>query len=85
MSKIDSALIDDMAQLEVEALLEGLKDPEMRKNPAFLDKVRKFLKDNDLKTTPETPGVAALMKRQITTSIPIFAEEIMNDVDRSTN
>lgn len=85
MSKIDSGLIDQMAELEVDALLEGLKDPEMRKNPAFLDKVRKFLKDNDLKTTPETPGVMELMKRQTTTTIPVFKEDLMNDVDRRAN
>lgn len=74
MAKIDEALIDQIACLEVDALLEGLNDPELRKNPAFLDKVRKFLKENDLKTTPETPGVQQLMKRQTTTEIPIFDE-----------
>jgi hypothetical protein len=74
MSKIDSALIDQIAQLEVDSLLEGLNDPELRKNPAFLDKVRKFLKENDLKTTPETPGVDELMKKQETTEIPVFRE-----------
>ena len=37
MTKIDKELIDTMAQLEVNALLEGLKDPELRRNPAFLD------------------------------------------------
>ena len=70
MAKIDEALIDKIACLEVDALLEGLNDPELRKNPAFLDKVRKFLKENDLKT----PGVQQLMKRQETTDIPIFDE-----------
>lgn len=85
MSRINSELIDRMAQLEVDALLEGLEDPEVRKNPAFLDKVRKFLKDNDLKTTPETPGVIELLKRQTTTDIPIFKEDLMNDVDRRAN
>nr|CAI9750348.1 hypothetical protein JOCKYQNQ_JOCKYQNQ_CDS_0007 [Autographiviridae sp.] len=74
MTKINEALVDQIAQLEVDALLEGLNDPELRKNPAFLDKVRKFLKENDLKTTPETPGVQQLMKRQTTTEIPIFDE-----------
>ena len=54
MIKIDEKLIDQIAELEVTALLEGLKDKELRKNPAFLDKVRKFLKENDMKTTPET-------------------------------
>lgn len=76
MPKINSAIIDQIAQLEVDALLEGLNDPEMRRNPAFLDKVRRFLKENQLQTTPETPGVAELMKRQQTTDIPIFKEEV---------
>lgn len=74
MPKIDVALVDQIAQLEVDALLEGLNDPELRRSPAFLDKVRRFLKENQLQTTPETPGVAELMKKQQTTSIPIFDE-----------
>ena len=76
MPKINSAIIDQIAQLEVDALLDGLTDPELRRNPAFLDKVRRFLKENQLQTTPETPGVAELMKRQQTTDIPIFEEEV---------
>jgi hypothetical protein len=76
MPKINSAIIDQIAQLEVDALLDGLTDPELRRNPAFLDKVRRFLKENQLQTTPETPGVAELMKRQQTTDIPIFKEEV---------
>ena len=46
MPKINSAIIDQIAQLEVDALLDGLTDPELRRNPAFLDKVRRFLKEN---------------------------------------
>ena len=76
MPKINSALVDQIAQLEVDALLEGLNDPELKRNPAFLDKVRRFLKENQLQTTPETPGVAELMKRQQTTEIPIFKEGV---------
>lgn len=76
MPKINGAIIDQIAQLEVDALLDGLADPELRRNPAFLDKVRRFLKENQLQTTPETPGVAELMKRQQTTDIPIFKEEV---------
>lgn len=76
MPKINSAIIDQIAQLEVDALLDGLTDPELKRNPAFLDKVRRFLKENQLQTTPETPGVAELMKRQQTTDIPIFKEEV---------
>lgn len=78
MPKIDSALVDQIAQLEVDALLDGLNDPELRRNPAFLDKVRRFLKENQLQTTPETPGVAELLKKQQTTDIPIFKEEVGN-------
>lgn len=76
MPKINSATIDQIAQLEVDALLDGLNDPELKRNPAFLDKVRRFLKENQLQTTPETPGVAELMKKQQTTDIPIFKEEV---------
>lgn len=67
---IDEKLLDQIAIGEVNALLEGLEDPELRKNPAFLDKVRKFLKENNLQTTPETPGINRIQKA--TEEIPIF-------------
>ena len=76
MPKINSAIIDQIAQLEVDALLDGLTDPELRRNPAFLDKVRRFLKEKQLQTTPEAPGVSCLMRKQQTTEIPIFKEEV---------
>jgi len=72
--KVELDLIDEIAQLEVEALLEGLKDPEMRRNPAFLEKVRKFLNQNKLQTTPETDGVAEMQK--ITEEIPEFPKVV---------
>ena len=67
---IDEKLLDRIAMGEVNALLEGLEDPEMRKNPAFLDKVRKFLKENNLQTTPETPGINKIQRA--TEEIPTF-------------
>jgi hypothetical protein len=54
MVKFDPALLDQMAELEIKALLEGLSDEELRRNPSFLEKVRKFMKDNRLETTPES-------------------------------
>lgn len=72
MVKVDQKLVDQMAELEVQALLDGLNDPEMRRNPAFLEKVRKFLQQNNLKTTPETPGISQLQK--VTTEIPTFED-----------
>lgn len=74
MPKIDKELIDTMAQLEVNALLEGLKDPELRRNPAFLEKVRKFLQQNQLTTQPDTIGVNEIKK--LTTEIPVFKDGI---------
>ena len=71
-TKIDKELIDTMAQLEVNALLEGLKDPELRRNPAFLEKVRKFLQQNQLTTEPETDGINDIKK--MTTEIPVFKD-----------
>ena len=73
---VDEKLLDEIAQLEVTALLEGLKDPEMRKNPSFLEKVRKFLAQNKLQTTPETPGVHQIQK--VTEEIPNFNEVTIN-------
>ena len=60
--KMPQALIDSMAQAEADALLEGLRDEELRKNPAFLAKVRQFLKDNDFVTTAETEGVEEIIR-----------------------
>lgn len=55
-------VIDGLAQAEAEALMEGLKDKDMRKNPAFLAKVRQFLKDNNFITTTETEGVKCIVR-----------------------
>ena len=48
--KLPQEIIDMLGQQEAKALLEGLNDPETRKNPAFLGKVRQFLKDNNFIT-----------------------------------
>lgn len=68
--QIADELLDKIAQGEVNALLEGLEDPELRRNPAFLEKVRKFLAQNKLQTTPETEGVAKVQKE--VEQIPTF-------------
>lgn len=60
--KMPQAVIDSMAQAEADALLEGLQNEELRKNPAFLAKVRQFLKDNDFVTTTETEGVEEIIR-----------------------
>lgn len=73
---VDEQLLDEIAKLEVTALLEGLRDPEMRKNPSFLEKVRKFLAQNKLQTTQETPGVHQIQK--VTEEIPNFNEVTIN-------
>ena len=65
MAKIDQLILDRLARLEVDALLEGLEDPEMRKNPSFLEKVRKFLQQNRLNTDPDIPGVKLIQRHQI--------------------
>lgn len=72
--KVELDLIDEIAQLEVEALLEGLKDPDMRRNPAFLEKVRKFLNQNKLQTTPETDGMSEMQK--VVEDIPEFPKVV---------
>ena len=69
---IPQELIDHLATEEVQALLEGLEDEEQRKNPAFLAKVRQFLKDNDFNTTVEIEGVKEV--KQEASTIPDFME-----------
>lgn len=72
MFEIDESLLDEIAQGEVDAIREGLADPEMRRDPKFLDRVRKFLKDNNFLVSPKTNGVADI-KRQIERQhIPVF-------------
>lgn len=70
MTTLDPKTLDTMAQLEVDALLEGLQDEDLRRSPAFLDRVRKFLKDNRLITQPETQGIDEI-EREVT-HIPNF-------------
>lgn len=62
LTKIPQEILDEIAILEVQALKDGLADPEMKKNPAFLEKVRKFLQQNKQVTTAETPGMSELQK-----------------------
>lgn len=69
---IPQELIDRLATEEVQALLEGFEDEEQRKNPAFLAKVRQFLKDNDFNTTVEIEGVKEV--KQEASKIPDFME-----------
>lgn len=76
MPEVKQELIDDLASLEVDALLEGLNDPELRRNPAFLDKVRKFLKDNKLTTTKETPGLHQVVNS--VKDLPVFKDDGLN-------
>ena len=45
----------------------------MRRNPAFLAKVRQFLKDNNFQTTAETKGVTEI--RRLGTTIPNLINE----------
>lgn len=74
MVKYDSKKLDQLAELELEALLAGLEDEEMKRSPAFLEKVRKFLKDNRLETTPDNPNIPQIQK--ITEELPIFENEV---------
>ena len=61
--KVDKELMGTIARLEVDSLIEGLNDDELRTNPQFLAKVRQFLKENDVVTTMEEE------KRQIKTDM----------------
>lgn len=77
MTVINSKTLDEIATLEADAILEGLKDPKQRQNPAFLEKVRKFLVQNNLKTTPETPAINQIQK--VVTEIPTFEPDFDGD------
>lgn len=72
---IDEKLLDELATLEVQALLEGLKDPDLKRNPSFLEKVRKFLVQNRLEVAPDTKGVEEVKKTA--EAIPVFTMERM--------
>ena len=66
----------------MKALLEGIQDEELRRNPQFLAKVRQFLKENNLKTTPETTKP---LVQQITKELPDFTEDNDDTVDFRAN
>ena len=74
LTKNPQEILDELAILEVQALNDGLADPEMKKNPAFLEKVRKFLQQNKQVTTAETPGMSELQK-VAENEIPMFDGE----------
>ena len=60
--KLPQEIIDALAVGEANALLEGLENPELRSNPAFLSKIRQFLKDNNFVTTTELKGVTEIIQ-----------------------
>ena len=76
-TKISQELIDQIAKMEADTLLEGLNDPELRANPAFLAKVRQFLKDNDFVTTTEMEGVKEII-REGTTIPDLVSEDVLH-------
>lgn len=61
-TKLPQELIDKIARLEADTILDGLQDPELRTNPAFLAKVRQFLKDNGFITTTEMQNVPEIIR-----------------------
>ena len=71
-SKIPQELIDKIAMMETEALLEGLEDDNLRRNPTFLEKVRKYLKDNDFKITVDEGKVKRITQE---IEIPVLEDE----------
>lgn len=73
MVRVKEELIDKLAQLEINALIEALQDPELCKDPQILARARTFLKDNKMVTQPETPGVSEIKKA--TMKIPDFDKE----------
>lgn len=75
--KLPQEVIDALAKGEADALREGLENPELRTNPAFLAKVRQFLKDNNFITTTELAGVEQII--QDVSNIPdLISEEYAN-------
>ena len=80
MFEVDPNLLDEIAQGEVAAIREGLADPETRKDPRFLDRARKFLKDNDLIVSPRTKGIADIQRQIEKQHIPIF-DDVRDGVD----
>lgn len=74
---IPKELLDKIATMETDALLNGLKDPEMIKNPAFLAKVRQFLKDNDILVSAKVEGMSEIVKS--VKDIPNIMSQLQRD------
>lgn len=71
MKIITQEILDMIALGEVEAIIEGLKDPNLRTNPSFLEKVRRFLKDNKLEVVPKQ---VELVQQEVK-ELPIFDDD----------
>ena len=59
--KISQKLLDEIADLEAQAIVDGLRDPNLSRTPAFLEKVRKFLKDNNILTASDDMSVTKVV------------------------
>lgn len=78
---ISQELLEQLAQGEAQALLEGLNDETLSKNPAFLAKVRQFLKDNDVITSTEMEETQSLKDKVM--NIPDLKSMLNMDEDSS--
>lgn len=78
---ISQELLEQLAQGEAQALLEGLNDENLSKNPAFLAKVRQFLKDNDVITSTEMEETQSLKDKVM--NIPDLKSMLNMDEDGS--
>lgn len=68
--------IDNLAELEVNALVDLLKDPVMRKDPKALQAVRTFMKDHKLLATENLVTVVQNeIEQQEVKEIPIFTDD----------
>lgn len=77
MINIDQYLLDSIGKKEVQALIDGLDDPEMSRNPQFLARVRNFLKDNNMLVVPEKEEVQEIQDKA--NAIPDFMKLVGED------
>lgn len=70
--RVSEDILNKIAELEQQALIDGLQNEEIRYNPKFLANVRTFMKDNQLLVDP-TP-VLLVADQTPRKELPIFED-----------
>ena len=73
MADVKKELVDKLAELDINALIDCLSNKTLRYDPSILARARAFLKDNKLLTKPESNEMRKI--EALTRDLPNFTND----------